>query len=216
MKWSWVGLTCLVLGAILFSAGCLQEGNTSATPPTRVTALQGSPLAGFALSENDAPVNYTMVTNRAKTPDEVGGLAKELGWESGYVVEYSGLPDHPMGPTTITQSITTYPSANMPKIAELIETNDKADRELVITALPSPALGENSRAFSGKAGAQIVLRPDKEDPLASGSLKGSFKQDIVEIIFTKGSTLEVLRMTGPHADYATLLALAEKAYAIIP
>ena len=75
---------------------------------------------------------------------------------------------------------------------------------------------EHSHAFRGKAISQIVFSENKGDPLGSGTLKGSLKHGQVEIIFAKGSTLEVLKMTGPYADYATLKALSEIAYAKLP
>jgi len=121
-----------------------------------------------------------------------------------------------MGATEITQMVTTYPAAGMAEIVAFVDSNDRADPELIITTLPSPGLGENSIAFSGQANSQIILRPDTDSPFESGSLKGSFKQNMVEIVFSKGSTLEVFKMTGPYADYATLMQLAETAYAKLP
>jgi hypothetical protein len=49
-----------------------------------------------------------------------------------------------------------------------------------------------------------------------GSVEGTVQQDFIEIIFSKGDILEVLRMTGEGADYETLASLAQKAYAKIP
>ncbi|HII97707.1 MAG TPA: hypothetical protein HA272_00220 [Methanoregula sp.] len=57
---------------------------------------------------------------------------------------------------------------------------------------------------------------NKGDPLRSGSLKSSLKQDIVEIIVAKDTSLVVLQMTGPYADYALPRDLAEKAYLKLP
>jgi hypothetical protein len=216
MKWLSVFLSCILIGAMIFGSGC-----TKAESPAEIRATHSQPapvslLSSYALTAADAPVNYTLTESRAKTSDEVGSLAKTLGWAGGYVVNYSGIPDNRMGPTTITQTITSYPAAHMPEILELTDKNDRSDKELIITALPSPGLGQDSRAFSGKAISQIVMREKTDDPLDSGTLQGSFKQDIVEIIFAKGSTIEVLRMSGPHADFAILTSLAEKAWAKLP
>jgi hypothetical protein len=216
MKWLSVFLSCLLIGAMIFSSGCMKAESPAAIPATQAQTGPGSSLSRYALTAADAPVNYTLTKSRVKTSDEVGGLAKNLGWAGGYVVKYSGLPDDRVGPTTITQTITTYPAATMPEILALTDTNDRSDKELSITALPSPGLGQDSRAFSGKAISQIVMREKTDDPLDSGTLQGSFKQDIVEIIFAKGSTIEGLRVSGPHADFGTLKGLAEKAYAKLP
>jgi hypothetical protein len=216
MKWLSVFLSCILIGAMIFGSGCTKADSPAAIPATPAQPATVLSLSSYALSVADAPVNYTLTESRTKTSDEVGSIAKSLGWAGGYVVKYSGMPDDKMGPTTITQTITTYPAANMPEILALMDKNDRADKELTITALPSPDLGKDSRAFSGKAISQIVMKEKTGDPLNTGTLQGSFKQDIVEIIFAKGSTIEVLRMSGPHADYAMLKSLAEKAYAKIP
>lgn len=216
MKWLPVFLIFILFTAMVFGAGCTQAGEPATIPAAPAQPSPDSSLSSFALTAADTPANYTLVESRAKTPDEVKNLAMNLGWAGGYVVKYSGMPDDKMGPTEITQTIATYPAASIPEILALADTNDRADRELVITGLPSPGLGKDSRAFSGKATSQIVLRPDTGDPLSSGTLKGSLKQDMVEIIFAKDSTMEVLRMTGPHADYATLKPLAEKAFSKLP
>lgn len=131
-------------------------------------------------------------------------------------MKYSGEPYDKMGPSGIVQTIPTHPSADMPDILTLTVTNDQADRELTITELPSPGIGQNSRAFKGKAISEIVIREKIDNPLSSGTLKGSLTQDMVEIIFAKDSTMEVLRMSGPHADSATLQDPAKKAWAKLP
>jgi hypothetical protein len=216
MKWLSVFFSCILISAMIFGSGCTKAVSPAAIPATQAQPAAVSSLSSYALTAADAPVNYTLTESRAKTSDEVGSLAKSLGWAGGYVVKYSGLPDDKMGPTTLTQTITSYPAANMPEILALTDKNDRADKELTITALPSPDLGEDSRAFSGKAISQVVMKEKTDDPLETGTLQGSLKQDIVEIIFAKGSTIEVLRMSGPHADFVTLNSLAKKAYAKLP
>ncbi len=211
MKWLPVVLFVLLIMVITLGAGC-----TQAAPGQDIPAAPQSSLAAVALTAADAPENFTLVESRQKSADEVGSLARDLGWQGGFVVTYSGMPDHPMGATEISETLTTYPAANMPNLVAFVITNDQADPELIITPLPAPGLGEQSHAFSGKARSQIVVRENKGDPLMSGSLKGSLKQDVVEILFAKDTTLVVLRMTGPYADYALLRELAEKAYLKLP
>lgn len=104
----------------------------------------------------------------------------------------------------------------MPEIVALVGTNDRADPELAITILPSPGLGENSYAFAGRAGSRIEMQGNTDNPLAPASRQGKVRQDMVEIVFSKDSTLEVLKMTGPDADYATLSAVAARAYVKLP
>ena len=58
----------------------------------------------------------------------------------------------------------------------------------------------------------MISEPDNGNPLGSGSAGGTVQQDFVEIIFSKGDILEVLRITGPGADYLTLASLTQKAY----
>jgi len=210
MKGLPIVLFVLLLTGLLLGAGCTQQGAGTATPAAAPS------LSAYALTAADAPANFTLTESRAKTPEEVGNLAKSLGWNGGYMVTFTGPKDSPTGATSITQTITTYPAAKMSDIAALIETNDRGDNELTFTDLQSPGLGENSRAFSGRAIGQIVMRENNDNPLVQGSMKGTFKQNMVEIIFAKGSTLEVLRMTGADADPATLMKLAQKAYAKIP
>ncbi len=210
MKWSVSSLCVLVLSVILVCAGCTGT-QAPAHPAAMPPFAADKDLRALGLTAADAPVNYTLVESRAKSIDEVGSLAQSLGWHEGYVVRFSGMPGHQMGPTEITQTITRYPADRSPEILSLIEKNDKADKELEIMDLPSPGIGDRGFAFSGKAASQIVMRPETSDPFASGSLKGSLKQDVIEIAFIKGPTLEVFRMTGPHSDYAVLLDLAERA-----
>jgi hypothetical protein len=216
MKWIPFFLFGLVIGAMVIGAGCTRTDGAGAAPSVATPASPQSPLAGFALTAADVPQNFTLVESRAKTSEEVSSLAKNLGWSGGYVVRFSGMADHPQGATEIVQTITTYPSANLSEIVTVAEANDRADRDLVFTDLPDPGLGKDSRAFSGRPLAQVVLHENTRDPLSSGSFQGTLKQGMVEIIFTKGPAFEVLRMTGPGADYATLLPLARKSSARLP
>jgi HAMP domain-containing protein len=211
MKGIMVVLVVLSLTFMAVSAGCSQ-----AAPPGAVQAAPAPSLTDIALTAADAPANYTYAGSRIKTADEIGDLAKSLGWQDGFVVRFTGMTENPAGTTEIVQTITTYPEKSMPEIVTLVDTNDRADPELAITILPPPGFGENSHAFIGSAGLQIVMQGNSDNPMISASRQDRVGQDMVEIIFARGSTLEVMKMTGPDADYATLSALAEKAYAKLP
>jgi hypothetical protein len=87
---------------------------------------------------------------------------------------------------------------------------------MIFTNLSSPPLGSYSRAFSGTANPRMTPEPDNGNLLGSGSVVGTVRKDFVEIIFSKGDILEVLRITGPGADNATLISLAQKSFNKIP
>jgi hypothetical protein len=87
---------------------------------------------------------------------------------------------------------------------------------MLFSNLSSPPFGSYRWAFSGTANTLVTPEPDNVNPPGSGSFEGTVQQDFVEIIFSKGDLLEVLRITGPGADYSTLANLAQKAYKKIP
>ncbi|NMB79195.1 MAG: hypothetical protein GYA23_08885 [Methanomicrobiales archaeon] len=209
MNWSFTLLSGFLLAAVVLNAGCTQADNTAVVP---VTPVPPAVLAAGGLTPNEVPAGFTKTTDREKRTDEVGDLARDLGWESGHIVEYSGITGNSTKPTVITQTMTVYRSKEMGKIARIIETNDQNQHGLGIQSLSPPNLGENSRAFSGKAGMLIDPRQDAQSPLATGSATAAYREDMVEIIFTKGPVLEVITMTGPGSDYPALLEMAVKAY----
>ena len=201
---------------MVIGAGCTQSGNTNFPTPASPSSPALTPSPGLlALTAADAPVNYTIAESRMKTSAEVGTLAKDLGWQGGYIVKFSSQPGTGQGPTEIIQNIVTYPVAALPQIMQVAEASEKADAGMVFTSLPAPGLGESGLAFSGKANTQAAVQQNT-NPLVPETASVSVKQDMVEIIFIKGSPMEVLRMNGPGADYAILRGFAETAYAKIP
>jgi hypothetical protein len=197
--------------SLAFAAGCTQGSGTSvpATPaPT--------PLESLVLSPSEVPQNFTLVESRAKNSTDVGQLAMALGWQDGYVVRFTRPADGEHGPTVILQTITRYPPKNIPGISELIEKQERADINMTFSNLSSPALGSYSRAFSGTAITRIIQQPDPVNPQENVLVLGTIQQDFIEIIFSKGDLLEILRLTGPEPDLSTLTSLAQKAYNKIP
>ena len=162
------------------------------------------------------PTKFHPSRSRAKNFTDVSKLARDLGWQQGYVVRFTSPPEGVPGQTEILQTVTLYPAKNIPAIAELAEKQERSDKNMLFSNLSSPALGSYSRAFSGTVNTLMTPEPDNVNPLGSGSVEGTVQQDFVEIIFSKGDLLEVLRMTGPGADYSTLASLAQKAYNKIP
>jgi len=131
-------------------------------------------------------------------------------------VRFTRLPEGISGQIEILQTVTRYPAKNIPAIAALAEKQERSDNTMIFTNLSSPALGSYSQAFSGTVHTIIIPEPANGNLSHPGSVEGTIQQDFVEIIFSKGDILEVLRMTGEGADYATLTSFAQKAYAKIP
>ena len=199
--------------SLAFAAGCTQGSGTSvpatpAPPPT--------PLESLVLSQSEVPQNFTLVESRAKNSTDVGQLAMALGWQDGFVVRFTRPADGEHGPVVILQTITRYPPKNIPGIAELIEKQERADSNMTFSNLSSPALGSYSQAFSGTAITRIIQQPDPVNPQENVLVLGTIQQDFIEIIFSKGDILEILRLTGPEPDLSTLTSLAQKAYNKIP
>jgi len=212
-------LFALVACAAILCAGCTGTANPSAPPAASQTAST-TDLAPLALTPADVPQNFTLVSSTARSQDDVGALARNLGWQGGYTVRYTG-PVGPNGvPAEIVQSIAIYPPDMMSNLAAMADKQDRADTDLTYTNFTRGTVGTASRGFFGKAPAGLYIKPTNANPLVSGpehhDVATVLKTDLAEIIFTKGNTFEVIRMTGPGADEQAVTALAEKAYAKIP
>ena len=213
-------LVTLVICAAIFSAGCTQN-STSQVPVTPVTASAtvANP-AQMALTQSDVPQGFTLVESKAKTAADVSKLALELGWQDGYGVQFINPAQDARGANEIVQSIAIYQERTIKDVIAMAEQQGRSDTDLTYTDLPVQVLGNNARAFSGKASAQILLKPTPANQLIAGMDKNEvqavFKNEVAEIIFSKGNTFEVIKMTGPSVDSALLIDLAKKAYAKIP
>lgn len=180
----------LLVVAVSLGAGC-----TQAEAPADPNTVTKTPLLEtLALDAGDAPPGFTVTESRAKTRAEVGDFAQNLGWEGGWTVRFDGMPGTLMNGTEIVETITVYPAGQMEEIVALVSAQDRSSAGSGATDLSPPEFGEYRRAFSGTAG---------DAPM-------------VEIIFAKGAHLVVLKMSGPGADYATLVSLARTADAKIP
>jgi hypothetical protein len=215
MKWSSHFLVGIFLTGMLLCAGCTQSAGTPGTDATPAGSVPVLPLSALALTAADAPANYTLTESRVKAPGEVGSLAKELGWQDGYIVTFSSTPGTGEGPTEIVQNLVTYPASTIPSIVRISKTNEMNDQGLTTTLLPSPGLGNSSYAFSGTPSG-MAAADQNNNPLVQVSGSVPARQDMAEIIFSKGSTMEVLRMNGPGANYSVIRELAETAYARLP
>ena len=206
-------IIAILVSSLILAAGCTGRAGT-AVPAT--PAPEAKTFESLALTSSEIPQNFTLQESRAKNPAEVSKLARDLGWQQGYVVRFTRPPEGTSGQTEILQTITRYPANNIHVIAALAEKQDRSDNTMIFTNLSSPALGSYSRAFSGTVITLMIPEPDNGNPLGSGSVGATVQQDFIEIIFSKGDILEVLRMTGPDSDYSTLASLAQKAYISFP
>ena len=205
-------ITILVCFLIL-AAGCtardIKRVNTESTLPSL-------PLESMVLTLSDVPQNFTLVESRAKNSTDVGNLALSLGWQQGYVVRYIRSMESGSGSAEILHTIALYPEKNIPAVAELIERQERSDKNMTFSNLSSPSLGNYSHAFSGMKTLQILSTSDNVFLLEYDSTEETIQQDFIEIIFSKGDILEIIRLTGPESDFSTLSQLAQKAYNKIP
>ena len=206
-------IIAILVCSLVLATGCTGPAGTAAPAPSTPEQIT---LESLVLTPSEIPQNFTLRESRVKNSTEVSKLARDLGWQQGYVVRFTRPPEGISGRIEILQTVTRYPAKNIPAIAALAEKQERSDNTMVFTNLSSPALGSYSQAFSGTAHNLIIPEPDNGNLPGSGSVEGTVQQDFVEIIFSKGDILEVLRMTGEGADYATLASLAQKAYAKIP
>jgi hypothetical protein len=197
----------------ILAAGCTGRTRTAfpATPEPEPILLES-----LVLTVSEIPQNFTLTDSRAKNSTEVSKLARDFGWQQGYAVRFTGPPDGISGQTEILQTVTRYPAKNIPAIAALAEKQERSDTAMTFSNLSSPGLGDYSQAFSGTVNPLTIPEPEDSSILGSVPVRETARQDFVEIIFSKGDILEVLRMTGPDPDFATLTSLAQKAYNKIP
>jgi hypothetical protein len=154
-----------------------------------------------------------------KTPGDVGQLAKELGWQSGYEVTYT-CPSKYSRPAVIVQSLAVYPAENMAGIASMVDEQDCPGgyicQDLVFPDPGSPMRGFYGKASetqaSGQSSRTYLVSEGREVP-APVAISGG---DVMEIIFFKGTVFEVLKMTGPGTNATVLRDMARNASARIP
>jgi hypothetical protein len=206
---------CLIVCAAILGAGCLSLSGAANAPAAGTATIVPSAnisLVPLALTPADVPVGFTLVSARQKSADEMSTLARDLGWQQGYVTVYSTPANSTGGPMTITQTLTVYSNTSTTDMVSLIYSNEQQQKGLVFSDLAKPATGADTRAFSAV--------PVNAAPMVTSGLAGfagnsgtAPKEGYMEVIFVRGTVTEVIRMTGPAAQYDTLKALAETAYA---
>lgn len=205
-------ITTLVCILIL-AAGCTVRDTTTGNSASKTARI---PLESLVLAPSEIPPNFTLVEIRAKNATEVGDLALSLGWQQGYFVRYARSPEGVSGSAEILHTIVLYPEKNIPAIAELIERQERSDSNMTFSNLSSLSPGNYSHAFSGKENLWIINKSDTVFLFEYDSTKETIQRDFIEIIFSKGDILEIIRWTGPGSDISTLSQMAQKAYSKIP
>jgi hypothetical protein len=205
-------ITILVCFLIL-AAGCtsrdIKRVNTESAPAPL-------PLESMVLTLSDVPQNFTLVESRAKNASDVGNLALSFGWQQGYVVRYARSTEGRSKSAEILHTIALYPEKNIPDVAELIERQERSDKNMTFSNLSSPSLGNYSHVFSGKETVPVTNTSDNVFLLEYDSTKETIQEDFIEIIFSKGDILEIIRLIGTGSDVSTLSHLAQRAYSKIP
>jgi hypothetical protein len=209
-----------IICAAVLCAGCTQPVSLAPGTPVPVTgtatALDPGPLG---LASADLPQGSILVESRTKNTSEMTRLALDLGWQGGQVVRYV-LPAHEeKGTYEIIHSIAMYPEAAVPDVIGYSERAARSDPGFTYTDFAVNGIGNNARAFSGIAAVQPVQKP-VSNPIIAGpdteETTAGIKTNFSEIIFSRGKTFEVIKITGPSPDTAMLIDLSRKAYAKIP
>lgn len=210
-------LLCVCIGAALAVAGCT---NAPAPGAATTAATPAVTLSSLALGPSDVPAGYTLTAAREKNATDVSQLALDLGWQAGYVVQYTNGSARQ---GTIVQSIARYPAGSIPDVIGLVGKQEKNNAAMDYADIASFSLGDVSGGFTGKmkAGGIAIPTTPGNNPITSGALVNSASQDLpgqdfAEVYFAKGTIFEVIRVTAPGADTATAEALARTAYSKIP
>jgi len=212
----------LILAFLLCGALAVAGCTTSTTSPPPVTATAIS-LPSIAIDRTDLPDGYVLTMSRVKNESDVSSLARTLGWQAGYVVQYTKSSDPG---TVVIHSLAGYPEDSMPDVVEYVNTADRSYADLKYFDIVVTGLGNNSRAFIGyipnssEVVAGTTTPASGTLPSAAVAIEGSetatYGQNFVEIVFAKGDILEVIRISGPVIDDKEAIAIAQKAYAKIP
>jgi len=182
------------LALFLCFSGCIISDGTNMPAKTGMTY----DLETIALDERDIPYNVTVVERRYKQESEVSDLALNLGWQGGYTVRLDSAFDSDTGPMSMSQNIALYPEDRMQNIVDYVIKAETTNSSYKIVDLADPGIGDFGGAYAAYA--------------VNGTTSSLSQQDevkYVEIVFSKGSFFEVIRLTGPSADFATVRIFAK-------
>jgi hypothetical protein len=111
-------IIAILVCSLVLATGCTGPAGTAApspSPPELIT------LESLVLTPSEIPQNFTLRESRVKNSTEVSKLARDLGWQQGYVVRFTRPPEGISGQIEILQTVTRYPAKNIPAIAALAE-----------------------------------------------------------------------------------------------
>jgi hypothetical protein len=207
----------ILIATTVFITGCTHDsGPVPVVTPAPVT---GSPLQDLAISTADLPACFSLADQNVKSFADVGQLAKDLGWEAGYVATYT-CPAEGSDPTIIVHSLAVYPEYTMSGIASMVDEQDRTSgflyENLSFQDQGTPMRGFYGKSYgiqdSGIAPGTYFVNGGNEGTEINTDTGGM----VTEIIFYRGKVFEVLKMTGPKTNVTLLRDLAQKASAKIP
>ncbi|MDO9323888.1 MAG: hypothetical protein Q7T80_02915 [Methanoregula sp.] len=208
-----------LIGAAIFCAGCTQSTAPGTVVPGSVTVMEIDPVP-LSLTPSDVPQDFVLTENRTKGSSDMGSVAMGMGWQGGHVIRFTSPAHDGKAGYEITHSIAIYPAGSIPDVIAISEKQARSDPDIVYSDFTVQGLGESARGFSGIAGVQQPARTAVSNPVFAGyddkSVQTGIKTNFSEIIFSKGNTFEVIKITGPYPDNAMLINLSQKAYAKIP
>jgi hypothetical protein len=204
---SYLIVSFLVCAAAV-GTGCI-SGTGQPSPATPAVPPAAGNLSLLALTPADLPAGFVLAESREKKQGDVGGLAREIGWDGGYAIRYTRPAGDSGNATVVLQSIAVYPEQNLPAIIVQVDGQDRAVFNETGTGLVLQNLGPGCRGFSTHM-LPVVSVPGNTTGMTDADT------DVTEIIFSRGTILEVIRMSGPGTDAATVTSLAETAYRKIP
>ncbi|MDD1686065.1 hypothetical protein [Methanoregula sp.] len=212
----------VIVMALLAGAGCTTTTPSSPADQAAATPAPVSALASLALTPSEVPAGYVLTSTTERTPAEMSPMAISLGWQGGYSVVYTNSSASSGSQDRIFQNLTTYTVTRIPEVVALISQQEQAGTDIVITNI-TPGFGENSGGYIGKTPSQMSINAQRELSLDTHSLLGGSSsavaqptEDFAMVYFSKGTTMEVIRMTGPHTSAEAITAIARTAYAKIP
>jgi hypothetical protein len=205
-----------VITGMILTTGCTQ-GTAPAVTATPVPAAAPD-LRALALDPADLPACFSLSEEQVKTPGDVGSLARDLGWQEGYVVTFTCPAQGTGEPTVILHSLAVYPVNNIPGIVAMVDSQDRSGSGLVYENLTFPGREAEMRGFYGRAGSGKAGNASTGSSPVTGAQAGSgnrttTRSDMAEIIISRGTTFEVLRMNGPMTNATLLGELARAALA---
>ncbi|MDD1701417.1 MAG: hypothetical protein LUQ31_00365 [Methanoregula sp.] len=200
-----LGIICVLLGAIIFTSGCLSSifpdpvavtPSPAPTPvPTTESPVETLPLSQLAILPDELPSDYILKERSDRTYLETDTISRDLGWKAGYIVTYYRVNREKYDMTGFSQTIDLYSldSMNMVFNVKKEDIISQENETIKIYVLPCKKMGENTFAYK---------TVNEKNPRSLSQYT---------IIFTRKNVYEELTMGGTTTDYETLKDLAQTA-----